>query len=295
MARRQTPLEGTGAVVRFAERLRATREEAGLTLRQLAKRSGFSPTTLSIAEGGKKMPSWDVTAAFVAGCGVTDTERWRGLWESAQDGEARPARPDTGDNSGPEPPKWEPESPEPTVLVRTRWWPLIVAVLCSSVLTATVTVLLVPNDAAPNHASLASSYPPGNDPVPTEACGGEVIGYGCQGKEPNETPCWGEGAQRGKITAIVNEGQSVGSLENWYSPRCGTNWATLHIPAGWQGRIEIVAQTDKACFPTDCQALYGKTPPFWTTMVFGMNNPVSARGYVQFPNGEIKEFRAETT
>ncbi|MFF0298525.1 helix-turn-helix domain-containing protein [Kitasatospora sp. NPDC004614] len=297
MARRQAPLEGNGAAARFAERLREVRRESGLTLRQLAAISGYSHSTLSLAENGRRLPSWDVVAAFVQACGRKDIDRWRGWWDAAEE-QSFPAV------EGPEPeaPTIDPQpmrvpEPEPVVVVRTRWWALLLAVLLSSALTATVTLLLVParSDGSKGHAALAGNFPPGSDPIPSEDCGGGAPGYGCQHKDPNATPCWGEGVQQGHVTDIEYEGQVIGKVVNWYSPRCGTNWSALHLPAGWRGRTEIVSQTDKMCFPADCQSLEGKTPPFWTPMVFGMNQPVVARGYVEYPDGQIRMVTAGTT
>jgi transcriptional regulator with XRE-family HTH domain len=93
MGRRQVPLDGQGQVVRFAAKLRQARESAGLTLRKLAEGSGYSASTLSTAENGKKLPSWDVVEAFVRTCGETDIPRWRGWWEAAVDDDhAEPAQ-----------------------------------------------------------------------------------------------------------------------------------------------------------------------------------------------------------
>jgi transcriptional regulator with XRE-family HTH domain len=84
-SREQTPLNGTDSLVGFARRLRGLRAEANLTLRQLADRSGYSASTLSVAEGGKKRPSWDVLEAYVQSCGE-DPAAWRGIWETAVNG-----------------------------------------------------------------------------------------------------------------------------------------------------------------------------------------------------------------
>ncbi|MGW4381438.1 helix-turn-helix domain-containing protein [Kitasatospora sp. NPDC004531] len=291
MARRQTPLDGNGgAVARFAERLREARRESGLTLRQLAAVSGYSHSTLSLAENGRRLPSWDVVAAFVQACGRRDVDRWRGWWDAAGEAAEEASEVQEASEQAPGPP---PE-PETVTVYRTRWWPLLLAVLLSSALTATLTLLLAP-DRTDGRGTLATGFPPGSDPLPSEACGGDAVGYGCAHQDPEQTPCWGQGAQQGHITSIEYQGQVVGKLVNWYAPRCGTNWATLHLPAGWRGRAEIVSQTDKACFPADCQSLEGKTPPFWTAMVFGMNQPVLAHGYVEFPDGRIESVTAGTT
>jgi transcriptional regulator with XRE-family HTH domain len=90
--RRRNELAGSGAPADLAKRLRALRDHSGLTLRQLAARTGYSQGTLSAAEAGRRVPSWEVTAAFAQACGQ-DADRWRQLWELAAesaDGEAAP-------------------------------------------------------------------------------------------------------------------------------------------------------------------------------------------------------------
>jgi helix-turn-helix protein len=81
MGRRQQPLAGEGPLVEFATALRRLRAESGLTLRQLGKRSGYSPSTLSNAEGTQRCPSWLVVEAFVQSCGG-DPLDWRPRWEA---------------------------------------------------------------------------------------------------------------------------------------------------------------------------------------------------------------------
>ncbi|WP_344263919.1 helix-turn-helix domain-containing protein [Actinomadura napierensis] len=53
----------------FAQELRNLRELAGLTYRELAQRAHFSLGALSTAAQGKRVPSWEVTQAYVRGCG----------------------------------------------------------------------------------------------------------------------------------------------------------------------------------------------------------------------------------
>ena len=53
----------------FARDLRALRADTGLTLRQLAAISFTAPSTLSTATSGTRMPTREVTEAFVLGCG----------------------------------------------------------------------------------------------------------------------------------------------------------------------------------------------------------------------------------
>ncbi len=71
-----------GSLARFAWDLRALREEAGkIPYRVLAKRAGFCASTLSVAASGSKLPSLDVTLAYVQACGG-DPELWRERWHA---------------------------------------------------------------------------------------------------------------------------------------------------------------------------------------------------------------------
>ncbi|CCH34395.1 hypothetical protein ABZ816_11255 [Actinosynnema sp. NPDC047251] len=84
MPRGESPLEPDGsALTDFALDLRRLRTRAGTpSYRQLARWALYSPTTLSDAAGGKKLPSLAVTTAFVRACGGDEAEwarRWREL------------------------------------------------------------------------------------------------------------------------------------------------------------------------------------------------------------------------
>jgi transcriptional regulator with XRE-family HTH domain len=85
--RKRKELSGTGAPAELARRLRAQRDEQDMTLRQLAAKSGYSQASLSGAESGKRVPTWELTAAFVQSCGC-DPAAWRQLWETAAASEA---------------------------------------------------------------------------------------------------------------------------------------------------------------------------------------------------------------
>lgn len=73
---------GAGPLASFAWDLRALRESAGkVPYRVLAKRAGFCASTLSVAASGAKLPSLDVTLAYVQACGG-DPETWQARWQT---------------------------------------------------------------------------------------------------------------------------------------------------------------------------------------------------------------------
>nr|WP_042184237.1 helix-turn-helix domain-containing protein [Kibdelosporangium sp. MJ126-NF4]CEL16169.1 High-affnity carbon uptake protein Hat/HatR [Kibdelosporangium sp. MJ126-NF4]CTQ94094.1 High-affnity carbon uptake protein Hat/HatR [Kibdelosporangium sp. MJ126-NF4] len=84
MPRPERPLEFDGTVVpEFAANLRRLREKAGSPpYRELARRAHYSSATLADAAGGRRMPSLDVTLAYVRACGG-DAERWKQEWREA--------------------------------------------------------------------------------------------------------------------------------------------------------------------------------------------------------------------
>ncbi len=94
---------------------------------------------------------------------------------------------------------------------------------------------------------------------------------------------------------LAYEGRQVAVLENWYSPTCGTHWAQIRMPAGWEARVEMSTQTARDCEPMDCQTLnHAMTPPLWTNMLFAVNQPTVALAYVKLPTGEVKKLEAST-
>jgi hypothetical protein len=90
------------------------REKAGhLPYRALARRAGFSASTLSVAASGKVLPSLDVTLAYVQACGG-DPEPWRERWQTLV------VQPTHGDTAV-APVHEESEGAPPLVLERVAW------------------------------------------------------------------------------------------------------------------------------------------------------------------------------
>lgn len=83
MPRSERPLDSDGsALTEFAADLRRLRQDADSpTYRELARRAHYSATTLSDAAGGRKLPTLDVTLAYVRACGG-DADEWRQRWHA---------------------------------------------------------------------------------------------------------------------------------------------------------------------------------------------------------------------
>lgn len=86
MPRSENPLDPqAGPVAAFASDLRALRHQAGhMTYRVMAKRTGYSVTTLSVAASGASLPSLEVTLAYVQACGG-DPQQWRDRWRQTSE------------------------------------------------------------------------------------------------------------------------------------------------------------------------------------------------------------------
>ncbi|MFI7125585.1 helix-turn-helix domain-containing protein [Nonomuraea sp. NPDC050153] len=81
---------------RFASELRKLRQEAGgLTYRAMAKRAGYSVTTLSQAAAGERLASLPVVLAFVEACGA-DVSEWERRWQRVAHELARERADDDG-------------------------------------------------------------------------------------------------------------------------------------------------------------------------------------------------------
>ncbi|WP_155352792.1 helix-turn-helix domain-containing protein [Acrocarpospora macrocephala] len=100
MGRPERPLDpADGPVQAFAWQLRQLRERTGrMSYRRLARLAHYSASTLSGAANGERLPSLEVTLAYVRALGG-DEEEWRARWRAAAE------TPDHQD--------WEPEPPCP--------------------------------------------------------------------------------------------------------------------------------------------------------------------------------------
>src|SRR6185437_3685248 len=124
MPRTPNPLDPDGGpLADFARDLRLLRKSAGNPpYRALAKRAGFSASTLSVAASGTRLPSLDVTLAYVQACGA-DPEPWRLRWQ--QLAVARPSAGGSEPGSAREPAG----SARPRATGPGRRWQLAFAVL----------------------------------------------------------------------------------------------------------------------------------------------------------------------
>ncbi|MDF3140430.1 MULTISPECIES: helix-turn-helix domain-containing protein [unclassified Streptomyces] len=85
MGRPELPVDAAaGPVQRLAHDLRELRRSAGgVSYRAMAKKAGFSVTTLAKAASGERLPSLAVLRAYVQACGV-DPVPWEARWAEAE-------------------------------------------------------------------------------------------------------------------------------------------------------------------------------------------------------------------
>jgi hypothetical protein len=86
MPRPERPVDPTaGPVQRFAAELRKLRAEAGgPPYREMARRAHASKASLSAAASGHRLPTWEVTKAYVRACGG-DVAEWSARWSAIRD------------------------------------------------------------------------------------------------------------------------------------------------------------------------------------------------------------------
>lgn len=103
MARKPRPVNpDDGPLQAFAFDLRALRETAGNpTYRTLAKTAGFAATTLGDAAGGGRLPTLEVTLAYVGACGG-DAAAWQARWQAVNRELARRPAPESETEADPE-------------------------------------------------------------------------------------------------------------------------------------------------------------------------------------------------
>lgn len=76
----------SSAVMAFAAELRRVRAGTGLPYRRLAEQAHYSHSSLVRAASGERLPTWEVTEAFLGACGVPVDQLpdWHRLWSVAE-------------------------------------------------------------------------------------------------------------------------------------------------------------------------------------------------------------------
>ncbi|WP_194923588.1 protein kinase domain-containing protein [Catenulispora pinisilvae] len=107
MGRPEEAVASEGPLAEFARDLRALRHATGqIPYRDLGRLARYSPSALSTAVSGRKLPTIELTLAFVRACGGTadDVRTWEQRWHEVNESLGRPGR--------------APRRPPPTSLTR---------------------------------------------------------------------------------------------------------------------------------------------------------------------------------
>ncbi|MDN3358164.1 DUF2690 domain-containing protein [Actinomadura sp. DC4] len=212
-----------GPAQHFAAELRRLRTEAGNPpYRELAKTAHFSKATLSAAAAGHRLPTWDVTRAYVLVCGGSSIE-WQSRWERARAELGLPVPPGPNGATPPEPPAESADVP------RSRRRLLIPATAGVALSVLAVFLLLHPRARLPSRPEKpvsATSEPlgrfmGGTDPIADD-------------KDPKKTRCSYDPAVITIDRVEVNTADEhyLGEAELRYSPRCRAVWGRFTPSAG---------------------------------------------------------------
>jgi len=159
MARQERPVDPTaGPLPSLAYELRKLRVEGGSpTYRALARKTGYSASTLSEAASGTRKPTLDVLMAYVGALGG-DQDAWRERWQALDGAPEAPAR---------EQPPDEPARQATPLAYGVRL--ALGALLVLAVVAAGATWLIRRGGAEPATAPAVVAVPPGCPAVPGTA------------------------------------------------------------------------------------------------------------------------------
>jgi transcriptional regulator with XRE-family HTH domain len=270
--RRRSPLTGSGIPVELAQRLRNLRDASGLTLRQLAAKSGYSSGALSQAESGRTVPSWDMVTAFVQTCGG-DPAQWCQLWELADAERPEPSAPSEPEPSKPPLPTLDIDAAVPVEQVRRRWNRPVTAV-------AVAAAVVVLSGAA---AWMAGGQPP-RAPANT-AAPARVIDAARDNTDPYADGCKADEEQLNWQPVYRRGGRVFGSILLMYSPACQAAWGYLEAPNSSAWTIHII--THRIPGPVIQWQFSGDVPyGSWGNVLSTRHGCVYTEAYVVDKSGE---------
>jgi len=222
--RRRSPLIGSGFLIELAQRLRDLRDARGLTLRQLAAKSGYSSGALSQAEAGRTVPSWELVTAFVQACGE-DPLRWRHAWELARTPSPPPARIE------PPLPSLEVDAADRVRPARRPWRRPVLGGAAAALLALCAVV-----------AWLAVDQPRTHGPLIAAPSVRLVVTAAYDNTDPYEDGCKADEKQLDWQPVYRRSGAMFGSIILMYSPACQAAWGYLNGPNSSAWTIHIVTR-----------------------------------------------------
>jgi hypothetical protein len=218
----------------FVADLTELRREAGQpSLRKMAGASHYSHTALSSVLSGNRLPSQELTLAFVRACGGDD-EAWRERWRLEHDLlQGPPPIPLTG--TAPPSPRPAPQTAQTAHPARTARTALTAGVAGLAVV---LVVALLPSASGPPAPAAASS----GAPAATGA------GAAADGSDPQEQRCHLDAVNAS--TVPVADPPGYGTLTLRHSRHCHAAWpllvTTAAVPTGAMIRLRATRPSDHA-------------------------------------------------
>lgn len=231
---------GSGLLADFVADLARLRRDAGQpSLRKMAEKAHYSHTALSSVLAGTRLPSLELTLAFVRACGA-DEDVWRERWNrqsallngAAPLGAAAPAAPTTATRPVAVPPRPR----------RSRWARLAAAAI-AAIVALTIVAVAVPRFGGDPLGSLARDGLVSAPAVPPAAA---------DGSDPQEQRCHLDAMSTHtvQIPDLDPALPPYGSLTLRFSPRCQAAWplfvSTERVPTGATIRLSTTRPSDGA-------------------------------------------------
>jgi hypothetical protein len=230
-------------VQQFASDLRTLRDTAGpLPYRVMSDQAHYSKATLATAAAGHRLPTLDVTLAYVVACGG-NREEWRQRWHET--------RHDLGVEANELPQKLPANVAMPTQLTwrRRSFRRLLGGLGVAAIVTASVLTILI----WPASAPISAAAPP-YDVAATPrfiAAGALSAQPVVDGADPKRTGCSND-PYLTTIDSVEMDTQGehwLGNVELRYSPHCHATWGRFSPAPGTTeltgAKITIVAMREK--------------------------------------------------
>ncbi len=218
--RRRSPLAGSGFQAQLAQRLRDVRDASGLTLRQLAAKSGYSQSALSQAESARAVPSWELVATFVQTCGE-DPANLRSLWELAH------AAPLSAARSEPRQTAAEGDAMPAAEPTRRRWRRRVLVATAAGLIAASSSIAWLIADS--RTTSLGTTTPLAR------------VTAARDGTDPQVDHCTADAEQLNSRPVYRKGGSLFGSIVLIYSASCQAAWGRLDAPNSSAWTVHIIA------------------------------------------------------
>ncbi|WFE63236.1 DUF2690 domain-containing protein [Micromonospora sp. WMMD714] len=220
----------------FVADLAQLRRDAGQpSLRKMSTTAHYSHTALAGVLSGTRLPSLELTMAFVRACGG-DEEAWRARWHREAE---------TGQATEPDPGRPAERRPTPTRRPAVSRWALAATAGLTVLVAGSVVPLLADSGVGPDRR--ADRPTEASTPAPTTAAVAVA-----DGADPQEARCQVDAlsVETVPVPDPDPKQQPYGSLTLRHSPRCQAAWplfvSTERVPTGATVRLSATRPSDGA-------------------------------------------------